>query len=220
MLKALFLDHDGTLVNSENLHGQLWCEVLKAHHADLMLSEYHHEYAGFSTLQNAQDFIERFQLPVGQQRLAQQKIDTTQQWLQQNAFPLIEGARELMTWAHHQGLPQAIVTGGQRWSVERTLQHYDLGRFIESITSQEDAPHNKPYPDLYLLALKRMKVSATEVLAIEDTSRGMQAALNAGIRCIVVRNEHSQTHDFTGALAVLDSLSEALAWLQAHYSDL
>lgn len=220
MLQALLLDHDGTLVESETLHAQAWIQTLANHNAVLNQEDYFKHYAGFSTLQNAKDFIELFDLTVSPQTLTRQKVVLTQNWLTQNAFPLIEGARELISWAQMQNLRQAIVTGGQRISVERTLSYYDLGHFIESISSQEDVTNNKPAPDLYLLALERLGLAANNTIAIEDTERGMQAALGADIRCIAVRNEHSQTHDFTGAMACVNSLPEALAWLQAHYASL
>lgn len=218
MLKALLLDHDGTLVDSETLHGQLWAEVLATYGASLSAQDYHTHYAGYSTLQNAHDFIERFGLAVDQTTLAQDKVTITQAWLKQQAWPLNDGASAIMQWAQNQHLRQAIVTGGQRISVEHTLSYYGLKPFIEVISSQEDAPHNKPAPDLYLLTLERLGLKANEVLAIEDTARGMQAALTAGIFCLVVRNHYSQDHDFTGAIACVDSLPQALAWLQKTFT--
>lgn len=86
MLKALLLDHDGTLVDSETLHGQLWAEVLATYGASLSAQDYHTHYAGYSTLQNAHDFIERFGLAVDQTTLAQDKVTITQAWLKQQAW--------------------------------------------------------------------------------------------------------------------------------------
>ncbi|WP_020559441.1 HAD family hydrolase [Thiofilum flexile] len=219
MLKALLLDHDGTLVDSETLHGQHWAEVLASHGVELSSAEYHAHYAGYSTSQNAIDLIQQHGLTISQHALAQQKVAITQAWLKQQAWPLIEGASAIMQWASTQGLRQAIVTGGQRVSVERTLSYYQLAPFIEVVTSQEDAEHNKPAPDLYLLTLERLGLKAHEVLALEDTARGMQAALGAGIECVVVRNSYSQNQDFSGAAACVDSLPQALAWLKQRYGN-
>jgi beta-phosphoglucomutase-like phosphatase (HAD superfamily) len=43
---------------------------------------------------------------------------------------------------------------------------------------------------------------------VEDSQRGLQAALAAGIDCVVVHNPFTASHDFTGATHTLKSLAE------------
>ena len=127
------------------------------------------------------------------------------------------GAEALMAWANDKGLIQAIVTGGQRISVERTLHYYGLATYIDLITSQEDVTHNKPAPDSYRLTLERLGLNPQAAIAIEDNARGLQAACEAGIACIVVHNSFSKGQDFTGAIACVDNLTQALAWIKQTY---
>ena len=54
----------------------------------------------------------------------------------------------------------------------------------------------------------RFGADPAEAIAIEDSSRGMRSALAAGIECIVVRNAFTQTMDFSGALRIVDSVTE------------
>ncbi|MGJ0223494.1 HAD family hydrolase [Streptococcus pyogenes] len=71
----------------------------------------------------------------------------------------------------------------------------------------------KPFPDAYLLAMKQLDAGPHECISIEDTSTGMQAALAAGLRCIVVRPDSFHAGNaFVGAAHVSSSLLEAAHW--------
>ena len=62
--------------------------------------------------------------------------------------------------------------------------------------------------DLYLAALDRFGITRDQALVIEDSRRGLNAALAASIPCVIVRNAFTKNQDFTGALARVDSLAE------------
>jgi beta-phosphoglucomutase-like phosphatase (HAD superfamily) len=68
--------------------------------------------------------------------------------------------------------------------------------------------HKKPAPDIYLLALEQLKVSAEEVLVIEDSRNGLLAACGAGVRCLITVNGYTEQEDFTEATLVVSSLGD------------
>jgi beta-phosphoglucomutase-like phosphatase (HAD superfamily) len=82
------------------------------------------------------------------------------------------------------------------------------------VVTAADVRHSKPAPDVYLLALARLGVSARDAVAIEDTATGVAAARAAGLRCLAIPHEHSLNQDFSAATAVLKSMQEALQWLK------
>jgi beta-phosphoglucomutase-like phosphatase (HAD superfamily) len=76
----------------------------------------------------------------------------------------------------------------------------------------------KPSPQVYLLALDRLGVSAAEAVAVEDSPHGVTAARAAGLRCIAIPNPHAAVDAFDAADLVLGSagdlsLTQALARL-------
>jgi beta-phosphoglucomutase-like phosphatase (HAD superfamily) len=77
----------------------------------------------------------------------------------------------------------------------------------------EDCKRVKPAPDPYLEALRRFNATPSEALAIEDSSRGLAAAISAGISCVVIRNSFTASQDFTGAWRLLDSVRQLPAIL-------
>jgi len=102
----------------------------------------------------------------------------------------------------------AIVTTSHRADIELIHADRNLVRHFEFVLTIEDYARCKPCPDPYLAALHRFGADPAEAIAIEDSSRGMRSALAAGIECIVVRNAFTQTMDFSGALRIVDSVTE------------
>jgi beta-phosphoglucomutase-like phosphatase (HAD superfamily) len=73
---------------------------------------------------------------------------------------------------------------------------------------------SKPHPDPYLTALEKFGGKKEEAVVVEDSARGLKAAIAAGIECIIVRNEFTKSHDFTGATKILNSIQELNVFLQ------
>ena len=213
-IKAIFFDHDGTLVDSEPVHYQLWRDVAATHGVALSEALYRDRYAGIPTADNAVDLVARFSLEATPAALAEAKNLATRRFLACNAFPLMPGVSDLVPWCHGAGLRLAIVTGAGHDGVQSTLRQHALGDYFETVVSGDDVANSKPAPDCYLLAVRRLGLLPSECVAIEDTEHGVNSAAAAGVRCLAVPNEMSRQHDFSQATAVFNDLAAAAAWLR------
>lgn len=211
LLKAILFDHDGTLINSEAVHFRLWQQALEPFDVSLSEAYYNDVMAGVPTSQNGVDVVRDFNLDLVPQELSAKKDLLTRQHLQKEPFPLMPFAKETLAKCHESGLRIAIVTGGSKLSVERTLSSYGFADWVECVVAVEDVEHSKPAPDCYLKALKAMNLAADEAMAVEDTENGLKAAVAAGLECAVVPTQQSAKHDFSNASACYSSLSE---WTQ------
>ncbi|WP_298255708.1 HAD-IA family hydrolase [Bradyrhizobium sp.] len=77
-----------------------------------------------------------------------------------------------------------------------------------TVVAGDDVARKKPAPDVYLEVLARLGYGASECLAIEDSANGLKAASSAGIPVLISRSEYFRDDDFSGALAVVDDLTE------------
>jgi HAD superfamily hydrolase (TIGR01509 family) len=68
--------------------------------------------------------------------------------------------------------------------------------------------HKKPAPDIYLLAVEKLGVDPVDVLVIEDSRNGLEAAHAAGLRCLITVNGYTEKEDFSEAVLVVSSLGE------------
>lgn len=211
-LLALLLDHDGTLVDSESAHHLLWNEVLVPFGASITALEYERDYAGLPALDNGAQAVARFGLKATAQDLAQAKFAATRVYLQDKAFPLMPGVAEAL--AHWRGrFRLGVVTGARSFAVQNSLQKHGLAEGFECVVSADDVARTKPDPACYRLALQRMGLQPENVLAIEDTAHGVDAATSAGLSCIAIPTALSAQHDFSRACVVLPSMASAVDWI-------
>lgn len=212
---AVCFDHDGTLVDSEPIHFRLWRDVLVPHGVTLTEEQYKERYSGVPTLANARDLVDRHELDVPADALAMDKHRAMSDFVTQSAFPLMPGVPDAVARLRARGLRLAVVTGTAHISIAATLREHGLADQFETVVSAEDVVHNKPAPDGYLLAARRLRLDPAQCVAIEDTEHGVNAAAAAGVPCVAVPHDLSRHHDFSRATVVVDTLPDAVAWIEA-----
>ena len=90
--------------------------------------------------------------------------------------------------ANHGKLPMAVASGGLKHIIEQVLEHLKIRNFFDAIVTSEDVKHQKPAPDIFLEAARRIGVLPEDCRAYEDTDLGMQAIRSAGMEAIDVRD--------------------------------
>lgn len=149
------------------------------------------------------------QTTIEQQR--QQRNLYYQQYLQTKDIA-IDGVRELLK-SLSQHYHMAIVTTSRRQDFELIHGNRGIVQYMDFVLTREDYINSKPQPDPYLAALSQYGCNADAALVIEDSQRGLGAAVAAGIECAVVFNEFTQSHDLSQANYHLSSLDELPALL-------
>ncbi len=224
MLKSIFFDHDGTLVDSEVEHFRFWEKAMKNHGVQLPEQQYKDLYCGVPGAQNAQMLVEEYALPILATQLAMEKETLTDHFLQTHTFELLPHVRQTLDYFHHlrhQHASQApsigVVSGAVHHRIMSSLNGHQLTKYFDFICGGDEVEHNKPDPAVYRLALKKSGFNADQCLAIEDSVVGVQSALGAGLAVCAIRSEYTVTHDFSMATAVVGSMEEAQAWIIENY---
>ena len=117
------------------------------------------------------------------------------------------GAMELVK-ACAERFPMAVASGSRIESIEACLNKFGVRGHFEVLCSGTTLPRSKPYPDVYLEALKALGAKADSAIALEDSNTGLRAAHAAGIACLVCPDAFMPKGDDPFALAseVVDSL--------------
>jgi HAD superfamily hydrolase (TIGR01509 family) len=104
--------------------------------------------------------------------------------------------------------PMAIVTSALRADFE--LAHRDTGllHHFEFVLASGEYARHKPHPDPYLEAAERLGVDPRRCVVVEDSVRGLQAAVAAGMACLAIPHALTAGGDFSQAAAVLSSIRE------------
>ena len=102
----------------------------------------------------------------------------------------------------------AIVTTSKKPDFELIHREREIVSFINFVLAKGDYARSKPEPDPYLTALERFAADRNEAVVVEDSERGLRAAVAAGIDCIVVANEFVKGQDLSAATWHVKSLAE------------
>lgn len=108
------------------------------------------------------------------------------------------------------GWTLAVASTSAEASVRAILDHVagsDAARFA-AVLAGDIVAHKKPAPDIYLLAVERLGLERAATIVIEDSANGLQAAVGAGLRCVVTVNDYTREEDVGGAVLVVDSLGD------------
>ena len=89
--------------------------------------------------------------------------------------------------AYHGKIPMAVASGGQKPIIEQVLVHLGIRHLFDAIVTSEDVTQQKPAPDIFLEAARRIGIAPQLCRGYEDTDLGMQSIIAAGMEAIDVR---------------------------------
>ena len=126
-------------------------------------------------------------------------------------LPPRPGIRRVISAAQDAGWKLGVASTSAEAAVHAILD-YAVGperaaRF-DVFLAGDCVPRKKPAPDIYLLALEKLGVGPAEVLVVEDSRNGLEAAAAAGLRCLVTVNGYTENEDFGEAILVVSSLGD------------
>jgi len=126
-------------------------------------------------------------------------------------LPPRPGIRRVITAAQDAGWKLGVASTSAEASVHAILE-YAVGKEradrFDVFLAGDCVPKKKPAPDIYLLALEKLGVDPAEVLVVEDSRNGLEAAHAAGLRCLVTVNGYTEKEDFSEAILVVSSLGD------------
>ena len=104
------------------------------------------------------------------------------------------GAREFVRACRDRGLKIAVASGADRVKVDANLRELGLARSdFDAVIDGDQVTRKKPAPDIFLAACGALDLPPSECLVIEDAVSGVQAAKNAGTRCLALTTSFDAT---------------------------
>ena len=97
---------------------------------------------------------------------------------------------ELILSLHKVGIRIGTVTSGWREKIDSVIKLLKVDGCISVIVERDDVTKGKPYPDPYLLAIKRLNIPANYAIVFEDSSSGVKSAVAAGSYCVGIGDDN------------------------------
>lgn len=186
---ALLFDLDGTLADTMPLHYDAWRAILDERGVVLERERYL-ALAGVPTRTILATLSEEQGVPLDYDALLVRKEAL---YLEQvhRAVPLDPAIS--LARAFHGRKPMAIVSGGVRRAVRRTLDLIRATAWFDTVVTAEDTERGKPHPAPFLLAATRLGVDPRGCLVFEDGDPGLEAARAAQMETVDVRGTARRT---------------------------
>ncbi|MFH1097891.1 MAG: HAD family phosphatase [Candidatus Desantisbacteria bacterium] len=207
MIKAVIFDMDGLIVDTESLYSIALQMVAQKRGKDFTL-ELKRAIIGKPGMISMAIFKEYLGLSDDVSQLLRERETTYGELLDQAELIPLPGLLNLLDLLDKLELATAIASSSQGQWIRVVINKLGIDDRFKAIVSVNDVENGKPYPDIYLLAAKRLGVLPEHCLALEDTPTGMEAARRAGMICVAVPNQYSLGLDFSMADMVIDSLDE------------
>ncbi len=213
MLKAIFFDLDGVLVDSSRIHHRAYRDALR----DVGINRVNYgEVAGMRTAEGIERLLQDAHLKLprrGVSRLIARKQLIAHRLLAKR-LPLSPGALPVLKRLSGR-FRLALVSSTSRKNVNLFLRTSGSRRLFSIVLSGNDVATAKPSPRLYREALRRLKLRPSQALVVEDSLAGIKSARRLGLRTIALSGTSpAAALRKAGAEKIVDRLSALLPYVE------
>jgi beta-phosphoglucomutase-like phosphatase (HAD superfamily) len=181
--QAIIFDCDGTLADTMPLHWRAW-QVIAKRHGFSLPEERFYSLGGVPSRDILRILSTEQGVPLDPLAVAREK--------EVEYLPLIAQVEPINTVVgvareHYGKIPLAVASGGTQRVITQVLEHLGILDLFQAIVTSEDIVNQKPAPDIFLEAARRLGVPPQFCRAYEDTDLGMRAIRAAGMEAVDVR---------------------------------
>jgi beta-phosphoglucomutase family hydrolase len=182
-IKGLIFDCDGTLADTMPLHWRAWQMIATKY-------KLHFPEDRFYSLGGvpSRDILKML---AKEQCVTLDYIDAAHE--KENAYlPLMSQVEPIhavveIAQAHYGKVPMAVASGGTQPVILAVLEHLKISHLFNAVVTSEMVKNQKPAPDIFLEAARRIGVDPKSCRGYEDTDLGLQAICSAGMEAVDVR---------------------------------
>ncbi len=207
-MKAVILDVDGTLVDSNDAHAHAWVMAFDEAGITVDYDAVRRSIGmGGDKLMPAVSGIEE-STPRGE-RISKRRGEI----FRATYLPALRGfsgARELLERFLAEEFVLAVASSAAEEELQPLLERAGVADLVHRRTSSDDADKSKPDPDIVTAALQQAGCDPSRAIMLGDTPYDVEAALRAGIRIVGVESGGWSEKDLKGASAVYRDLSHLL----------
>lgn len=178
----LFLDLDGTLINSLPRLKHIYRDFLSGHKVEGSDKE-------FSELKTSsiEKLIEYFKMKYMITHPSHQLKKQYETYLQKYYFkaPLFRGVKDFLKLAHSKGYTLILTTASQKHFAQKILDFHNVGDYIQEIYTPTCFEYTKKNDLFYKSVLDKMELNPKEALVIDDSIEVIASSIKTGLQAIL-----------------------------------
>lgn len=181
MIKAVFFDYDGTLVDTNNL----------------IIQSYKYTYKKNLGLDvKEEDIVKEFGIPlmVTLKKKSEHKLEELHKSYNyyyeskhDEMAKIFEGVHETLKGLHNLGIKTGIVSSKKRIWLDRGMELFKLQGLFDVVIGYENTQNSKPHPEPIIKACEAIGTDPSEALMVGDSNFDIECGKNAGSKTCLVK---------------------------------
>jgi len=188
--KGFLFDLNGTMINDMPYHIDAWHKQLVALGSSISLEETKYQCYGKNDELLERVFPGRFsmeeKIKLGNDKEALYRVEF------KPYLELIDGLNNFLMIASNQNKLMAIGSAAINENINFVIDNLNIRHHFAAIVSANDVEKSKPHPETFLKCAEKLGLHPNDCIVFEDTPKGVECALNAGMKTIVILGEHEQ----------------------------
>ena len=206
--KALILDCDGVIVDSEPLSCGAW-NVLMKERFGIEIDNNYDPILGATSKIASKYYLSKFNIPFTDillDNLGEEKEQVYYRLAKGN-LKTIPGIKQLIGRCKKLGWKIAVASSGNIEKVQFNLNQVSLENEFDALIYGDHVPKSKPAPDIFLKTIEKLKMQPSQCIIIEDSINGVIAGKTSGAFTIGITTTFSR-EDLIRADLVIDRFEE------------
>jgi beta-phosphoglucomutase len=208
MIKAFLFDLNGTMIDDMQYHITAWHEIFNKYGANFSRKEAMKECYGKND-----EILDRI-FPGKFSQAEKNHISITKETEYQKVYlphlKLIDGLPALLEQAKNHNIKMAIGSAAIMFNVNFVLDNLNIRHYFNAIISADDVVLSKPAGETYLKCAEALGVQQHECIVFEDVPKGVESAVNAGMKAVVITSLHTKDEfsSFDNILSFIDNYDQ------------
>ena len=194
MTKALLFDLNGTMVDDMHYHIKAWHRISNELGAALSMEAVKAECYGKNAEVMERIFPGRFSPEEKNKISIEKEIPYRAEF--KPFLKLIDGLDLFLEKAKAKGWKMAIGSAAIMSNVDFVLDGLQIRHYFDAVISADEVTNSKPDPETFLRCAAALGADPSRCIVWEDAPKGVESALNAGMKSVVLTTMH-EAHEFS-----------------------
>jgi beta-phosphoglucomutase len=186
--QAFIFDLNGTMIDDMAYHINAWHRIVHELGGNLTMEQVKAECYGKNGEVLERIFPNRFSQEE-KDRISIEKETQYQREFRPH-LKLLNGLDSFLEKTKERNIKMAIGSAAILFNVDFVLDGLNIRHYIDAIVSADDVINSKPDPETFLKCADGMGISYDKCIVFEDAPKGVEAAANAGMKCVVLTTMH------------------------------
>jgi beta-phosphoglucomutase family hydrolase len=190
-IEAVIFDMNGTMIDDMGFHKKAWREYFKSIGVELTDEDFKWKISGANNAKIFENILGHKLTPEEVKKYGNEK-EAFYRKIYAPYIKEVPGLKDLINIFKSKNLKVAIATTAIEPNRKFVLDALGLENEFDVILGDEQVTNGKPNPEIYLETAKKLEVDVSKCSVFEDTTPGVEAGKNAGMKVVGVLTTHTK----------------------------